>query len=613
MNLLRRGADEQQRLLPSPGPVLRKYGRDLSAGPLEYEIVGREDELREIFEILLRWRHNNALVRGRSGVGKTAVIRELARRLANGSAPPDLGIRGIVEIDVRALVAGASVRGQLEERAVNVVRELESYRGALIPVFDDLPALLGGAALGDFDLLRLLEPVLAARDIPCLATAGGDGRAGNEDIEQRFSAYFQVVRLAEPDHHAAVAILQNVAGELERHHGTHFASDVFDLAAALARKHLKARALPDSAIALLDQAAAGRRIAGDADRDVCTADIAAVAARWTNIPLQQLLDEEASRLVGLEQILHRRVVGQDAAVHAVANAVRRSRARLADATRPLGSFLFLGPTGVGKTELGKALAQFLFHDELALVRIDMSEYMERHQVARLIGAPPGYIGYDEGGQLTNSVVERPYSVVLRDELEKAHPDVFNLLLQVMEDGRLTDGRGATVDFSQTVIIMTSNCGSEHIVELADSPEEIVRERVMDAVRTRFKPEFLNRIDETIVFGRLTREQLRRIVDIQASRLGERLAVNGLALILTDAARDFLAARGYDIQYGARPLRRMMRRELEDPIAMLLLSRERNQLGDVITADAVDERIVIRAASNGGKGLPSASPRHTSRE
>jgi ATP-dependent Clp protease ATP-binding subunit ClpB len=243
----------------------------------------------------------------------------------------------------------------------------------------------------------------------------------------------------------------------------------------------------------------------------------------------------------------------------------------------------------------------------------MSEYMERHQVARLIGAPPGYIGYDEGGQLTNSVVERPYSVVLRDELEKAHPDVFNLLLQVMEDGRLTDGRGATVDFSQTVIIMTSNCGSEHIVELADSPEEIVRERVMDAVRTRFKPEFLNRIDETIVFGRLTREQLRRIVDIQASRLGERLAVNGLALILTDAARDFLAARGYDIQYGARPLRRMMRRELEDPIAMLLLSRERNQLGDVITADAVDERIVIRAASNGGKGLPSASPRHTSRE
>jgi len=591
MTLFRRRSAEQQ-LLPGFGPALRKYGRNLSTEPLAHDVVAREAELHEVFEILLRWRQNNALIVGRSGVGKTAVIREVARRLATGSATPDLGVRGIVEIDVRALVAGASIRGQLEERAVSVVREIESYAGALIPVFDDLPALIGGAALGDFDLLRLLEPLLAARDIPCIASAAVLERAAGDEIEGRVGAYFQVVRLVQPDHGAVVMILRNVAGELERHHGVSFAPEVFELAAAVARKHLKARALPDSAIALLDQAAAKKRVSQGTDRVIGVRDIAEVAARWTYLPLQQLLDEEASRLVNLEQILHRRVVGQDAAVHAISNAVRRARSRLADPARPLGSFLFLGPTGVGKTELGKALAQFLFHDELAMVRIDMSEYMERHQVARLIGAPPGYVGYAEGGQLTNSVVDRPYCVVLLDELEKAHPDVFNLLLQVMEDGRLTDGRGATVDFSQTVIIMTSNCGSEHIVELADSPEATVRERVMSAVRERFKPEFLNRIDDTIVFARLTREELRHIVDIQAARLGERLAPSGLQLVLTDAARDFLAAQGYDIQYGARPLRRVIRRELEDPIAMLLVSRDRNNLGSIVTADAIGGRIVI---------------------
>lgn len=594
MNLLRRGSDEH-RPVPAAGPALRKYGRELTAdAQLDHQIVAREDELREIFEILLRWRHNNALLRGKPGVGKTAVVREVARRLANGSAPPELGARAVVEINVRALVAGASVRGQLEERAVSVVRELESYRGGLIPVFDDLSALLGRAALGDFDLLRLLEPVLASHDIPCLATAGPEELVANDEFERRFSANFQAVRLAEPEHRETVEILRSIAPELERHHGITFAPDALDHAATVARRHLRSRALPDSAIALLDQAAAARRLSHDAQLVVGTENVAAVAARWTNIPLQQLLDEEASRLVMLEEILHRRVVGQDAAVHAVANAVRRARVRLADAARPLGSFLFLGPTGVGKTELGKALAQFLFHDERALVRIDMSEYMERHQVARLIGAPPGYIGYAEGGQLTNSVVAQPYSVILLDELEKAHTDVFNLLLQVMEDGRLTDGRGITVDFSQTVIIMTSNCGSEHIVQMAGASEEAVHQRVMEDVRAQFKPEFLNRVDEIIVFQRLSREEIRHVVDIQASRLAERLGTHNLSLALTDGARELLAARGYDIQYGARPLRRLIRREIEDPIAALLVAGARHSLGRTITADAMDGKIVIRA-------------------
>jgi ATP-dependent Clp protease ATP-binding subunit ClpB len=315
--------------------------------------------------------------------------------------------------------------------------------------------------------------------------------------------------------------------------------------------------------------------------------VAEVAARKTGIPLQQLLDEEASRLARLEEILHRRVVGQDAAVTAVANAVRRARALVADPSRPIGSFLFLGPTGVGKTELARALATLLFRDESALVRIDMSEYMERHQVFRLIGAPPGYVGYGEGGQLTEAIRQRPYSVILLDELEKAHPDVFNLLLQIMEDGRLTDGRGQTVDFRHAVVVMTSNCGSAHIVELGEGSDEAIRDRVMQEVRATFKPEFLNRIDEIIVFHRLSREETSQVVDIQVGRLQERLTTHGIEIRLTSSAREWLGTVGYNIEYGARPLKRLIRRELEDPLSMML-----------VAGQLAPGRVIVEAGSQG---------------
>ncbi len=563
---------QARQVLPVPGPTLTKYGRDLTHAALaSTPAVGRDDEVKEVFEVLLRWRHNNAIIRGRPGVGKTALVMEIARRLAEGTAPPALGLRGVVEINIRALVAGAGVRGQLEERAAAVVKELVSYGGGLVACFDDLPSLLSSASSGGLDLLRLIAPVLDSPDIPCLATADVDTALKAGDFERQVDASFQAIRLEEPDHAHAVIMISSLLPAIEAHHGVTIAPEAVEHAAHLARRYVKARALPDSALSLLDQAGAFRRLSDGVQASLGPEDVAAVASRWTGIPLQQLLDEEATRLARLEEILHRRVVGQAAAVTAVANAVRRARARLADPNRPVGSFLFLGPTGVGKTELARALATLLFKDEAALVRMDMSEYMERHQIARLIGAPPGYVGYGEGGQLTESVRQRPYSIVLLDELEKAHSDVFNLLLQIMEDGRLTDGQGHTIDFRNAVIIMTSNCGSEHIVQLTEASEETVREKVMEEVRARFKPEFLNRIDDIIVFHRLTREEIRGVVDIQVNRLGERLQEYGVSLQLTPDASDWLAAQGYDIEYGARPLKRLIQRALADPLALRVVA------------------------------------------
>ena len=571
---------------PIPGPTLSRYGRDLTRLAMDTRpLVGRESEVKEVFEVLLRWRHNNALILGRPGVGKTAVVVEVARRMAIGTAPSGLAGRGVVELDVRALIAGATMRGQFEERAAAVVRELQGYRGSLLLVFDDLPALLAIASVGGIDFRRLFGAILDSSEIPTLATADGDLMREHPEFKRQVEAEFQAIRLDEPLHPQALEMLEFWVRDIEAHHGVSIPLTTLEHAAHLARRFLKDRALPDSALSLLDQAAAAARLSGQDGAIVGSEQVASVASRWTGIPLQNLLDEEAARLARLEEVLHRRVVGQDAAVTAVANAVRRVRARLADPSRPVGSFLFLGPTGVGKTELARALATLLFQDEAALVRIDMSEYMERHQVARLIGAPPGYVGYDKGGQLTDAVRQRPYSIVLLDELEKAHSDVFNLLLQIMEDGRLTDGPGQTVDFRHAVIIMTSNCGSKHIVELSAASEEEVRERVMEDVRAQFKPEFLNRIDEIIVFHRLGREEIRRVVDIQVARLQERLAVEyRIELLLTSSARDWLAAKGYDIEYGARPLKRLMRRELEDRLAMSVVAGEIRSGGGRIRVD-----------------------------
>lgn len=576
---------------PIPGPTLTRYGRDLTRVAVATRpLVGREAEVAEVFEVLLRWRHNNALILGRPGVGKTAVVVEVARRMALGTAPAGLAGCGVVELNMRALIAGASMRGQLEERAVAVVRELQSYHGSLVILFDDLPALLASTSVGGVDLLRLFGAALESSETPILATADSDLLLEHPELKRQVEAQFQTIQVDEPLHPQTVEMLEFWVRDIEIYHSVSIPPTTLEHAAHLARRFLKARALPDSALSLLDQAAAATRLVEGKNPVVGSEQLAAVASRWTGIPLQNLLDEEAARLVGLEEVLHRRVVGQDAAVAAVANAVRRVRAHLADPSRPVGSFLFLGPTGVGKTELARALAALLFQDEAALVRIDMSEYMERHQVARLIGAPPGYVGYDKGGQLTDAVRKRPYSIVLLDELEKAHSDVFNLLLQIMEDGRLTDGQGQTIDFRHAVIIMTSNCGSEHIVELSAASEEEVRECVMEDVRAQFKPEFLNRIDEIIVFHRLRRDEIRSVVDIQVARLQERLAAEyRIELVLTLAARNWLATKGYDIEYGARPLKRLIRRELEDKLALSVVAGEFRSGGGRVLVDVDTDR------------------------
>jgi ATP-dependent Clp protease ATP-binding subunit ClpC len=586
-----------RRVLPLPGPAMARFGLEVTGAAGGPPLVAREAEVAEVFEVLLRSRNNNAVLIGPPGAGKSAVVTEVARRLALRDAPEALAGRTVVQLDVRALMAGAQVRGQLEDRISGVVKELISYGGGLVPVFDDLAALLEQGPLSEIDLLHLLGPVLDAAAVPTLATA--DERLDQHPgLERRVLARFQPVRLAELGVADTLAVLAAHAPALAAHHRVSIDEAVLAHAARLAQRYLRHRALPDSALSLLDQAGAHARLAEEPTAAISPNDVAAVASRWSSVPLEHLLDDEASRLVDLERVLQRRVVGQEAALAAVANAARRARTQLHDPARPLGSFLFLGPTGVGKTELARALSALLFEDEGALVRIDMSEYMERHQVARLIGAPPGYIGYGEGGQLTDAVRVRPYCVVLLDELEKAHSDVFNLLLQIMEDGRLTDGQGRTVDFRHSMLILTSNCGSEHIVH-RDRPadQDGVRERVMEAVRGQFRPEFLNRIDEIIVFNRLSRDVIRRVVDIQVSRLQQRLDGQGIRLMLTAAARDWLAEHGHDPDYGARPLRRLIRREVEEPLALLLLSQpEELARGQVeIDAEPAGSRLMLRTA------------------
>ncbi len=696
--------------------ALEQYGRDLTAvarrGKLD-PVIGRDDEIRRVIQVLSRRTKNNPVLIGEPGVGKTAIVEGLARRIADGDVPEGLKTKRIVALDLGSMVAGAKYRGEFEERLKAVLEEIRESEGEIITFLDELHTLVGaGAAEGAMDASNMLKPMLARGELRMIGATTLDEYRKHIEKDAALERRFQPVLVDAPTVEETIGILRGLKERYEVHHGVRITDSALVAAAMLSDRYITARFLPDKAIDLIDEAASRLRIeidsmpeeideltrrriqleierealrkeqdpasrerlegveieiadlteeinglagrwnlekeaiseirrikaeieearaqaelaerAGDLARaaelrygtlnelasqlvvreeelasihaqgsllseEVTDADVAEVVARWTGIPVSRLMEGETEKLIHLEDHLHHRVVGQDVAVSAVSNAVRRSRAGLSDPNRPVGSFIFLGPTGVGKTELARALAEFLFDDERSMVRIDMSEYMERHAVSRLIGAPPGYVGYEEGGQLTEAVRRRPYSVILLDEVEKAHPEVFNVLLQLLDDGRLTDGQGRTVDFSNAVLIMTSNLGSELIDP--DLPREVVSERVLRVVRETFRPEFLNRIDEMVVFDKLSPSDLRRIVEIQLELVSHRLGSRRIEIKVDQDALELLAEQGFDPAYGARPLKRVIQRQLVDPIATALLEGRYGE-GDNITVTVEDGQLVL---------------------
>jgi ATP-dependent Clp protease ATP-binding subunit ClpB len=701
--------------------ALEKYGRDLTKLAAEGKldpVIGRDEEIRRVIQVLSRRTKNNPVLIGEPGVGKTAIAEGLAQRVALGDVPEGLKGKRVVALDLGALVAGTKFRGEFEDRLKAVIKEIESSNGQVVMFIDELHTLVGaGAAEGAIDAANLLKPALARGELRAIGATTLDEYRKHIEKDAALERRFQPVMVSEPSVEDTISILRGLRERYEVHHGVRIKDAAIVAAAVLSHRYITDRFLPDKAIDLIDEAAARLRteidslpaeldelerqirqleierqalkketdraskerlstlerqlaelsekrtslrsrwdhekevigriraikakleeVRGEADRaeraadfgkaaelrygkavelekqleaanarlaelqgghallkeEVDEEDIAEIVSRWTRIPVSRLMEGEVAKLIKMEDRLHDRVIGQDEAVSAVANAVRRSRSGLSDPNRPVGSFIFLGPTGVGKTELARALAEFLFDDEQALIRLDMSEYQEKHTVARMLGAPPGYVGYDEGGQLTEAVRRRPYSVVLFDEIEKAHPDVFNVLLQLLDDGRLTDGQGRTVDFRNTVLIMTSNLGGQMIQDMAGRSFEESREAVLAVLRDHFRPEFLNRIDEVIVFRALTEDQLTKIVDIQLKRLESRLVDRRVTLVVTDAARKLLAKRGWDPVYGARPLKRTIQRLLQDPLAMSLLEGKFAE-GDTVEVDAKDGELIFSKA------------------
>ncbi len=689
---------------------LEKYGRDLTdmarRGKLD-PVIGRDEEIRRVIQILSRRTKNNPALIGEPGVGKTAITEGLAQRIVNGDVPEGLKHKRLIQLDMSALVAGAKYRGEFEERLKAVLKEITESEGEILLFLDEMHTVVGaGAAEGAMDAGNMLKPMLARGELHMIGATTLDEYRKHIEKDPALERRFQPVLVAEPSVEDTISILRGLKERYEIHHGVRITDGAAIAAATLSHRYIADRQLPDKAIDLIDEAAARLRteidskpqaldvidrqilqleierealkkekdkasrerlkalekeladlkedsdqlharwqaekdtIAGiqvtkeqiEATRleieraeraselekvarlrygrlpelekqleaqearikemqsgspllkeEVDAEEIAGVVARWTGIPVDKLLEGETEKLIRMESLLHQRVVGQDEAIISVANAVRRARAGLQDPNRPIGSFIFLGPTGVGKTELARALAEFLFDDESAMIRIDMSEYQEKHTVSRLLGAPPGYVGYDEGGQLTEAVRRRPYSVVLFDEIEKAHREVFNVLLQLLDDGRLTDGQGRTVDFKNTVVIMTSNLGSELWMGGQERAAAPARDEINRILQAHFRPEFLNRVDEIIVFHSLSREHLAQIVGIQLKRLGALLAERGFRIEVSEAAREYLAEKGYDPDFGARPLKRTIQRELQDPLALQVLSGEFRD-GDVIRVD-----------------------------
>ncbi|WP_018963155.1 ATP-dependent Clp protease ATP-binding subunit [Coprothermobacter platensis] len=616
---------------------LQEYGRDLTdlarQGKLD-PIVGRDNEIQRVLEILSRRTKNNPVLIGDPGVGKTAIVEGIAERIASDDVPDALKGKHVVELDIGSLVAGTKYRGEFEERMQEILDEIMSKKDELILFIDELHTIVGaGGAEGAVDASNMLKPALARGDLHVIGATTIDDYRKYIEKDPALERRFQPVYVPEPTLEDTIAILKVLKDKLEAHHKVKISDSAIKAAVYLSDRYIADRHLPDKAIDLLDEACAKVRLSRSsvpknikdideeinklqkelrsavdkneferaaelrdriaelkahkekaetsafgnqsAELTVTDKEIAQVVSAWTGIPVTELEESEKEKLARLEEILHERVVGQDEAISAVSQAIRRARTGLKDPKRPIGSFIFLGPTGVGKTELAKTLAEVLFGDESALVRFDMSEYMEKHTVSRLIGSPPGYVGYEEGGQLTEAVRRRPYSVILFDEIEKAHPDIHNLLLQVLDDGRLTDAKGHVVDFKNTIIIMTSNLGSQILMDAADGKiaEEEAQKRVMDLLKTHFRPEFLNRVDDIVFFKPLTKDELKDITRLQLNNLAERLQEQHVKLVLTDKAIEHIAELGYDPELGARPLKRVIQKEIENRIAEKMVRGE----------------------------------------